>query len=365
MKTTRSTSTGYLLLEVLIVLTIIALAMGGFRVYKQREFAERQQERMQAEYVNDYAALLRAVRNYIGTRESAWVANSVNPITIAQLIAAGELPANFGNRPTGNGQTVLGQTIRIVGIRNAAATRTPTVITETGNANGALLEMAGLQANGSDLLPFKRRVAAAIAAKQVAAGTVPVGGLIVTGAGSNAWTKDVTGYFVSAPTQPVIAGMVGFPDLDFTINPNPIASGANWGDCPVAEASVNAQGFPSANGVCPVGTTEVGSWPACGSTAGVFSVGFASVTIGGEVTREEPAKDRTCNAAVSGLWAPACNDDLMNVHSFRQHSMNNSTVVESRCGSVIYADQGILINWPTIREAPTNIRHKLCCHPRS
>lgn len=356
---------GYLLLEILIVLMLAGVAFGGFRLYQQRQFAARQQERMVAEYVNDYTALARAVRNYVSTRESGWAANTVTTITIAQLIAAGELPGGFGTRPTGTSQTVLGQTLRIVAIRNPTATRTPTVIAETGAANGGLLELAGLRADGSDLLPFKRRAAASIAALRIPAGTLPAGGLTVTGAGSNAWTKDLTAYFASAPTQAVVAGMTGFPDLDLIYDPNPIANGSNWGDCPVAQASLNGNGFPAVSGVCPSGSTEVGSWPACGGAAGVYSVGFASVTIGGEIGRSEPAFNNTCFGGSSASWSPPCDSRLMNDHVYLQHSMNNAIITESRCFSTIYSDAPGVINWPLYRFAPTNIRHKLCCFPRS
>jgi type II secretory pathway pseudopilin PulG len=355
---------GYLLFEVLIVLMLVAIAFTGFRSYQQRQFANRQQERILAEYVNDYTSLMRAVRHYTGTRESGWAANSVNVITVAQLVAAGELPTGFGTRPTGTNQTVLGQTIRIVAIRNAAATRTPTVVTETGTANGAMLELAGLRSDGADLLPFKRRAAAAIAATRIVAGTVAPSVLTVTGAGTNGWTKDVTAYFAAAPTQAVVAGMVGFPDLDLLFDPNPTANGGNWGDCPVAKAAEGMFGFPSTTATCPAGTTEVGSWPACGGTAGVYSVGFTSVTISASVDRGRPAMNVTCSPSTSGSWGPPCNSQLMNGYAYVQHTINNAIVSESLCGSAEYVDQGILVNWPTFRQAPNNIRHKLCCYPK-
>jgi len=363
MKTNRH-QRGYLLFEILIVMMLVAIAFTGFRSYQQRQFSSRQQERIQAEYVNDFMSLARAVRHYVGTRESAWAASSVNTITLAQLVTAGELPTGFATRPTGAGQTVLGQSFRIVAIRNPTATRTATVITETGSANGALLEMAGLRADGTDVLPLKRRAAAAIAAVRIPAGTLPAGGLVVTGAGSNAWTKDLTAYLAASPTQAVVAGLVGFPDLDLLVDPNPIGSAGNWGDCPVAVASNDIRGFPAINAVCPVGTTEVGSWPACGGSGGVYAVGFASVTIGGAFGQDEAARFNTCDPGISGGWAPPCNQDLMNVHTIVQHSMNNAILTESKCSSVIYGDVGVLINWPSYRSAATNIRHKLCCFPR-
>jgi hypothetical protein len=323
------------------------------------------QDRMVGQYSTEFEQLMRASRNYVEATQSTWAANSVNVITIPNLIAAGQLPTAWGTRTTGTDRTPLGNVWRIVAIRNATGAGSRIVVSETGAANGDNLEDIGLLANGQNVMSIKSRVASQLAARKIAAGTIPGGGTVATGAGANAWTKDVSAFFSGAtPTQPVVAGFMGFTDLDLVLDPNP-NNASRWGDCPIAEATQGSYGLPAGNGTCPAGTTEVGSWPACppGGAAVVYAVGFQAVTAGLPVAEYRGALGTTCTEA-SNWRVPPCNQALQNEFNTVTHTINSSVVSRSVCSVNIYNDYGMVFNWPQQLVANPGPRHKLCCYPK-
>jgi len=354
---------GFTLLELILVAGVIAIVLAALPSLWRRVPQGRAETAVVDEYVNEALMLMRASRNYAETNQSVWAPNSVNIITIPQLVTAQQLPSSFGTRATGSDRSPAGNVWRIVAIRNATGPSSRIVVTETGAANGAELESIGMQANGSDVARLKARVALALVGQRVPAATVAGGTTSAVGGGSNPWTKDLSAFFAGAtPTQPVIAGLIGFPDLDAAFDPNPM-SAARYGDCPVAPAVTGSYGLPTGNGTCPVGTTEVGSWPACGSGATVYAVGFQAVTVGVPVPERSPALNNTCTSA-SNWREPPCDELLMNQFDVVIHTINASTVSRSVCLANVYNDSGMVFNWPQQLVANSAPRHKLCCYPK-
>lgn len=267
------TTKGFTLIELLVVLALMgALTVMGTNAYvaiQKRQQLNRSAEALAA----DFQQVLRASKSYVDANQATWAAGSTTVVTIPTLIAGGFLPTAFGTRPTGAAQTPVGQAWRIVSIRNTGSTPgARTVVTETAAANGAILESLGLLADGSDLMTIKSLVAASLAIDKIPAGTLIAGNTTATGAGNNAWTKDLSAWFSGAtPAYATVAAMIGFSDLDVIYNPTlPINSTCTAGEIvrgfcsgnPLC--SNNGQGYIAPT--CPSGKRKVGEYPHCKTT---------------------------------------------------------------------------------------------------
>lgn len=294
---------GFTLVELLVVVGILAiLASVGLKVFRDR-IQENTRQQVVADYVNDISLVARAAREYARTNAPTWAVDTRVDITLAQLSAAGLLPASFANRSTGNGTTPFGNTYAIAAQRNAQ-NRARAVVAETGAANAARLQALGLT-DATTLASIKRDIAAKLVSSRVAGGAViGAASTNATGGGSNPWTMNVAGFLAAAPAQPAAAALVGFPELEPEGTGSTPTGGINLGQCRVSSPTCTgtSQLCPNPSeqvaAQIPSGRTVQGRWPHCMISGGdsFFPVAqnSAVITLGRTVANSRSFSDSDC-----------------------------------------------------------------------
>lgn len=369
---------GFGLVELLIALAIMAVVLAGSARYLQEQRRRAVITQISGEYVNDLLTAARGLRAYVDANKSTWAAGSVNVVPLSTLRTGGYLPTSFAARTTGDGTTPMGNTYTMVAIKAATGSDAPAVVGEVGNALAARLEAAGLAADASGMMALKRQIASTLSAS-VPAATIGAGTTVATGSGSNGWTKALAAYFPTAPSQPAVAALVGFPDLELEGG-----GGGGGEENPMnmyAICDVSLGNRFGTSGSCSAPTVTVKSWDSCQSSGFVVPVpeigsaltfGIQHNSLGPVVTETEKNQ---CVAKCSGN-ATCENSCISNMNSlngqgtgdaytdYSQVSINNVIVASGLCRSRDCVAGSTLGTYSCSGQSvPVGTRDALCCEP--
>lgn len=340
MKTSVPRAAGFTLLEALIVI-VVMLATLLIGVAYWRDMQKRMNnDNVVATEARELSQITNAVVQYVNANKSTWAAGSTQTITIANLIAAGKLPTAFGNRTGTDGETPLGQQYRIVAIVDAAnSSIVRTVVTETGSMLVSRLDRGGVSNTTAGMTGVKDAMGQRGQSQfQLVCGTIGAATTSATGV-LKGWTKDLSAWIGTAPTQPLVVSMVGFPDLGGPGNPDPNAP-KKYSNCSVVKAFPtgctpdnvgNQCGYGYGN-VTPgpgAGTfsqsrvtcgtrTEVGSFPYCANFA------ISSTDVGTLTSASRTESGTYTDNCATGNHAYSDN--------FTDTTLNNVTILTEGCG---------------------------------
>lgn len=300
----RSVSRGFTLMELLAVLAVLAV-LGGLAI---RDTLEKRTQAARASLIEDYgtdlATMDRAVRAFIGTNGALFTAGTVRVITLAELQTANLLPSTWANRSTGVGTSPLGQTYRIVGLKDATDGKIRAVIYENSAAAVLRLQTMGYDTSAGAPMTLKRDVGANLLSRKVVAGTFAAGASTAIGAGSNGWTKSLAAYVGSAPAQASAVVLVGFPDLEPSGPSGGPGSGLDLGRCAPRSMTCSGPSGICSNAAqqvaatCPAGRTQQGRWPHClppgGDTFYPVAQNSAVITLGRSERSDRTFSDGEC-----------------------------------------------------------------------
>jgi hypothetical protein len=220
------------------------------------------------------------------------------------------------------------------------------------------------------LLDLKRSIAFKLWELGIPSGTINATTTTVTGAGSNAWTKVATAWLVTAPQQPLVATMLGFPDLEppSTVN-DPRGSAVNHGGCVPVDGQ-NGRG-PGVSGwtqpTCPPSNpVQVASWPVCSGEGTIYDGDFVEIQASA-FFRENVGRalNNTCSEAVSGTRDPSCDTALQNYVHIQEYAVGRMPVLKNVCSSSQYLDYNVPGNigsyWPLTRQWNNGGNNLYCC----
>lgn len=288
-----------------------------------------------------------------------------------------------------DGETPWGQNYAVAAIKenitvNGAQKEVArAVVYETGASLLSRLKRAGYEDTAEAKLGLKRTVAMkAVSTQKLLAGFVSAGSFTSTGSMSS-FTKDLTPWLVTAPTEAIAVVLIGFPDLEPANDGGGGGPGSPMGDYSFCEVALGNR-FGQ-NGTCGAPTVMLKDWPSC-STSGfivpVPEIG-STLTFGTQHTSLGPAiveEDiRTCEQrCATTSWPDVCRGQCTTLANqlnsnppgdeyilYGQASLNNQSVATAicehrTCGAASTPGQ---YNCSTQR-IPWGTRDALCCTPR-
>lgn len=280
-------------------------------------------------------------------------------VSIATLIGAGLLPANFGNR-TGvtpaTSITPFGQPYLVIARRLAADDdRATAIILESGTVSRDKLAQVGIEDEADDddaaIFALKQEIAArANRSYSLISGAVPTGSSNVQGT-NGAFTKDIGSYLTGgAVAEAKTVAFVNFADLDPGIDDSPVDPLAalpwrkQWKSC------FYQTGATFAETLCSAGYPGPGNWPPAGGPDpndpdkiyGYSSQEISNcagpvilpLEMGGTMTNGWDAQTHTnfsggnnCPNYTGSNTSPICTW----TRKFGTVTMNNATIASGRC----------------------------------
>lgn len=307
---------GYVVMELLVVLAILAVFVGVFASRASERAVVERRELLVDEYVKELPVLTRAVRAFVASDAASFAVDTVRVITLTELTTAGLLPASFAARPTGAGTTPMGHAYRIAAIRSSADNRTRTVISEAGGANIQRLAMLNYVTTGGAPLEVKRDVATKLASAGLTAAYLLAGNATARDAGSNGWTRDVAAWVPTAGLQAGVTVLLGFPELEPIGGPGVGGGGGpNLGRCrvqpPGCSDTIRNPCPPPATVIASTpasGMTEEGRWPHCISGADYtfypVARNSAVITLGAKLETWRTWTDGECQGMAEAYGGP-------------------------------------------------------------
>lgn len=383
---------GFSLLEIVLAVAILAL-ITYYAIDWQRRIAEREARAAATdEMVTDLRILARAAREYVDASSPTWAEGSTHTISLATLTSGGYLPTSFGQQANGAGLSPFQSPYRIVSIRNTGEPGARTVVADSSaDAQGAYTA-AGVSYATKSAYVLKHQIAQRLVAEGIPAGSIPAASAMVTGGGTNAWTKNLSAWLGNS-SWPNVAVLIGFPDLepdDGTGTGPPIVGSPSdaYGECAIFDADewCSAPNANAPNPLCPTMTAQAcpASYPLlvaqldhCGQSGTTSSSDIGTFTRGMRQVRIPSNVD----SAFTGTYQcdpnnyPACNspplNQLQNVHHLLDVSLNNVIVFTSLCqidfnrsmwGGSGWTSQSGTHHWTT-GGAYNGRKDFVCCRP--
>lgn len=295
----------------------------------------------------DMAKLAQASASYLRDNEAAYPLATRRPVTIADLVAHGYLPAGFADRAgDGIARSPFGEPYAISAYRTSEERPVEAVVYEAGAPLPEKLRAAGVEADPASVLDLKMQAAADLAeGRDVDAGTL-LGGARTARAPGGAWTLDLARWLAAAPAGPGLVALVNFEALRAGTGgggpPQEVVFGEKrklWQGCEYRQmrlslgqtwASWNDLGGcgPPGPDLCPDGPgTHYEATPVvvdCYSAAAITILPSGGALTNGWVDIETPEPDWQANCPVG---FPAC------MNSYRRGSitMNDTTISHAEC----------------------------------
>lgn len=242
---TKPPANGFTLIETLVVLVIASvIAAIAFSQVRMRLNAEAASTMIQLQ-AKEMIIIADAAQRFADANKSSWPVNTLQTITVPQLVAANLLSANFASRAGTVGATPTGETYRVLARRDAAGVAR-LVVADFGRAPvDALLRRGGYMPSAISVAGYKRRVAAEIGnTSREFAGTVdgmaptfadpPQPGTRIARGVLGTFTQDLTAYFTAIPALPVSIILKGWPEHQLPAGPGGPESNAP-GFCNIVE----------------------------------------------------------------------------------------------------------------------------------
>ena len=378
---------GMTLIEMVIVVGIMVAVLGLGTMWLRAQGESARRDDFIAAEARDLSQIAEAMKKYAAANATAWAGDTLQQVTIAQLVTAGHLPADFANRTgAAAGTTPFGQAYYIGAIKDGT---TPsivrTVITENGAIMLSRLERAGIKNTAEAIRGLKEAIAQKVATDyRYAAAVAPANSRTVRGA-MGSFTKDLTAWIATTPANAIAALLLGFPDLgcsgpdcgDGGGTPTPPAGGQysfcqvvpafdSLFDCPVSQtATGGVERLPCRQQgahACPAGMTQVASWSRCdatypivGTEVGALSVGFSesdNLLPCGCSDSDGTRHVDTCGSRTRYLLTSV---NAVNIRSdVCEHQEKNYRMVGGYCQMHV----------PTDYSALPTAQNLLCCQPR-
>lgn len=352
---------GFTLIETIIVVALIAVALTISLSVLTTRGKEQQAERLVNQASTEMAMLARATTSYFtADRVATLTVNAVAELQVTTLITEGLLPANFALRGGVLGTSVFGQRYQIRFMRVAATSTTPTVaafvVTETGVPAVASLSRAGIPNTVDGILNLKTRIAARISEEhKLSTGAIPANSRTVQG-GFRGFTKDLTAFIPTVPTQALVAVLGNFSDLSSTVQlPGPpggnsgslqcnIINGVtgtcfrnrfgSWQSTPCWGQSALDAGTHYREPTLPANSVNVVRIPICGAGLNIVSTGVAGVALTTATgARNYQVTLPTCTDNFGNQYPEATGTTSETIQSLR---LNDTTVFEEVCGMSVF-----------------------------
>lgn len=387
---------GFTMVGVLIGLALAVVTMFGWMQYSGKLQRLALQDSGIKQQAQEMKIMTDAVRAYVDANKASWTNGSRQVITVAQLITAGYLPANFAVRHNvaTPGTTPLGQRYRAISIKAAndvppvAPGTVRSIVLQENSAVLGALDRLYIANTAAEILGFQRKVALiGNRDHRLVTGAIAQGTSAGLGVGG-AFTKDLTAWLTTPATAAFSVSFLGFPDLggdDGGGGPE----GYPVGDCVVSAARAFV-GNPTllVEQACPADyPINAGSWPHCKYPGGPVSVTLP--LIGTAVTLSEQTETRfdlpysSCmsyafSAAGCSPGQNVLDPCAVTITSIAQgcsqtQSSYTSTLVSLNAGyisgpNLCYADRAFINSQPSIVFVPfsyTNpeTRDNYCCKP--
>ena len=348
---------GFTLIETIIVVALIAVALTITLSVLTTRGKEQQADRLVNQASTEMAMLARATTSYFtADRVATLTVNAVAELQVTTLITEGLLPANFALRGGVLGTSVFGQRYQIRFMRVAATSTTPTVaafvVTETGVPAVASLSRAGIPNTVDGILNLKTRIAARISEEhKLSTGAIPANSRTVQG-GFRGFTKDLTAFIPTVPTQALVAVLGNFADLSSTVQlPGPpggnsgslqcnimdgVATGCvrlNFGTY-ISEQCWGMSAFGSATHyrepTLPANAVNIVRIPICAGGLNIVTTGVAGVGLTATTgTRPYQVTLPSCRDA-NGIDHPEVTGT--STDTIQALRLNDTTVFETVCG---------------------------------
>jgi len=381
---------GFALLEMLIALVILTVLV-GVGIQARIEARNRDERaRVVLDYTEEMRQLARAAQEHVAAQ--TWADGAVNTVTVAALIAANRLPSGFGTRSLGAGRSPLGAAYEVRARRNAGAPPT-IVVYEGGTTSVAYAQALGFQnATAQPVFALRREAASRLREDRFASATIAAGTRTARGAGSAAWTKDLTDMLAANLQTDAVAVLLGYLDLGGTIGNDPLPPGSFAGDCRIIPAQSMCTQF-GGNANC----TSPGATWAESSCSASFGPGWNRVDtvsvcpVAGQVSfRSTPAGTLSYSTTEtitpgSGVCNPSCSGshpcepaagatNWETVTRFQDIRLNDVPLITPLCetirdfnsqrdasGTVFCGYAQGTEPWGNTNVLAANPRHVLCC----
>ena len=349
---------GFTLIETIIAVALIAVALTISLSVLTTRGKEQQAERLVNQASTEMAMLARATTSYFtADRVATLTVNAVAELQVATLITEGLLPANFALRGGVLGTSVFGQRYQIRFMRVAATSTTPTVaafvVTETGVPAVASLSRAGIPNTVDGILNLKTRIAARISEEhKLSTGAIPANSRTVQG-GFRGFTKDLTAFIPTVPTQALVAVLGNFSDLSSTVQlPGPPGGNSGALQCNIMDGVANGcvrlnfgtyvseqcwgmAAFGSATHyrepTLPANAVNIVRIPICAAGLNIVTTGVAGVGLTATTgTRNYQVTLPACVSSNGTLFDPVTGTSSETIQALR---LNDTTVFETICGA--------------------------------
>lgn len=352
---------GFTLIETIIVVALIAVALTISLSVLTTRGKEQQAERLVNQASTEMAMLARATTSYFtADRVATLTVNAVAELQVTTLITEGLLPANFALRGGVLGTSVFGQRYQIRFMRVAATSTTPTVaafvVTETGVPAVASLSRAGIPNTVDGILNLKTRIAARISEEhKLSTGAIPANSRTVQG-GFRGFTKDLTAFIPTVPTQALVAVLGNFADLSSTIQlPGPPGGNSGSLQCDIMDGvaggcvrfsfgtyvSEQCWGMAAVGSAThyreptlPSNAVNVVRIPICAGGLNIITTGVAGVGLTATTgTRSYQVTLPECLNSNGLRFDPVTGTSTETVQAMR---LNDTTVFETICGQSLF-----------------------------
>lgn len=358
----KTPAPGFTLFEMLVVLVIASFVAAIAFAQVRHKLNAESAATMIAAQAKEMIMIADAAQRFADAKKAGWPVNTLQTITVPQLISENLLSVNFASRGGTVGATPTGETYRVLARKDAAGVAR-LVISDFGRPPvDALLRRGGYMPNAISVAGFKSRVAAEISntsrefAGSVAGmaptfSTPPQPGTMTARGVLGTFTQDLTAYLQTVPALPVAVILKGWPEHQLPDGPGSPNANAP-GFCNVVEgvggtcfttrfgSTVSApcwsqSSFDAATVYreppLPAGARNVVRIPLCAGGMNIISTGVNGIALTAQTGT------RTYTASV-----PACRDMWNNPHdpvnvqiseTVQTINLNNGPVFETVCGS--------------------------------
>ncbi|XAI95193.1 hypothetical protein [Dolichospermum phage Dfl-JY14] len=359
---TKTNAHGFTLFEMLVVLVIASfVAAIAFAQVRHKLNAESAATMIVAQ-AKEMVMIADAAQRFADANKASWPVNTLQTITVQQLIAGNLLSASFASRGGSVGATPIGETYRVLARKDAAGVAR-LVIADFGRPPvDALLRRSGYMPNALSVAGYKARVAAEISntsrefAGSVAGlaptfSTPPQPGTMTARGVLGTFTQDLTPYLQTIPALPVAVILKGWPEHQLPAGPGGPESNAP-GFCNVAEG-VAGSCFTSRFGnavsapcwaqssfdaatlyrepTLPLGARNIVRVPICAGGMNIIATGVNGVALTAQTGT------RTYTVSVPGcrdMWNVEHEPESVQISEIVQTiNLNNGPVFETICGS--------------------------------
>lgn len=353
----KTPAPGFTLFEMLVVLVIASvIAAISFAHIRQKQQAESAAIMINLQ-AKEMIMISDAAQRFADAKKAGWPVNTLQNITVPQLISENLLSVNFASRGGTVGATPTGEMYRVLARKDAAGVAR-LVIADLGRPPvDALLRRGGYMPNAFSVAGYKARVAAEISntsrefAGSVAGVAGPPPGTMTARGVMGTFTQDLTEYLQNIPALPVAVILKGWPEHQLPAGPGGPESNAP-GFCNVVEGvggtcfttrfgnAVSApcwaqSSFDAATlyrePTLPLGARNIVRVPICAGGMNIIATGVNGVALTAQTGT------RTYTVSVPGcrdMWNVEHEPESVQISEIVQTiNLNNGPVFETICGS--------------------------------